>query len=514
MRIAIANQFWATAGGGEAYALGLARALTDLGDVELLTPHAVDWTDVGERLQTTVAGLLPRVVDFEPAALRRVSADYDLLLNATWASDLVPASRRSILVTFFPRRPPPASGVVARVASGALRRSALLARADVPLYASGFHPLETTTTTFRWTDGDAVLLRRVAPRRPSKVALAFGSDRPSSTDVVVEVNGEVAARTTIVGGSGVTTVPVTVRGRGADGVATIRIVSDVFTPHADLGIEGDHRKLGVQLLQQGSGSGGRGLVGGLVQRTGVTALAEGATWYRSYDARVVCSDFARTWMTRWWGVDSTTVHPGVAPRRAGRKEPTILSVGRFFPSARGHSKRQLDLVRAFRRLFAKGGLERWQLHLVGGCQSEDRPYLDLVRKESEGLPVRFHVDAPGRIVSELFGSASVFWHATGFGESLSVPERHEHFGIAVVEAMSAGAVPVVYDVGGPAATVRDGVDGFHFHDLDGLVAATARLAADEELRVAMSRSSRERAEDFSPDVMRRRLLAVVEDVMA
>ena len=66
------------------------------------------------------------------------------------------------------------------------------------------------------------------------------------------------------------------------------------------------------------------------------------------------------------------------------------------------------------------------------------------------------------------------------------PERFEHFGIAVVEAMAAGAVPVVFAAAGPAEIVRHGVDGFHWKTLDELQSFTRQLMNDEELRLKMS----------------------------
>ena len=81
---------------------------------------------------------------------------------------------------------------------------------------------------------------------------------------------------------------------------------------------------------------------------------------------------------------------------------------------------------------------------MGGCGPEHRPYLDEIRSAAEGLPVTLHPEASGAELRDLYGRASIFWHAAGLGEDPDRhPDRFEHFGITTVEAMSAGAVPVV-----------------------------------------------------------------------
>jgi len=52
---------------------------------------------------------------------------------------------------------------------------------------------------------------------------------------------------------------------------------------------------------------------------------------------------------------------------------------------------------------------------VGGLESAK--YLEACRKEAAGYPVKFHVDAPFDTLRTLYGQASIFWHATGLGES-------------------------------------------------------------------------------------------------
>lgn len=50
-----------------------------------------------------------------------------------------------------------------------------------------------------------------------------------------------------------------------------------------------------------------------------------------------------------------------------------------------------------------------------------------------------------------------------------------------------------------SSDARDGVDGFVIdpHDIDGWVAALRRLAQDQELRLQMGRSAKERAQEFT-----------------
>jgi glycosyltransferase involved in cell wall biosynthesis len=52
--------------------------------------------------------------------------------------------------------------------------------------------------------------------------------------------------------------------------------------------------------------------------------------------------------------------------------------------------------------------------------------------------------------------------------------------------MSAGAVPLVYNGGGPREIVENGVNGFLWSDPDELVAQTRRLLEDSALRETMA----------------------------
>ncbi len=198
---------------------------------------------------------------------------------------------------------------------------------------------------------------------------------------------------------------------------------------------------------------------------------------------------------------------------AAVKRPAILSVGRFI--AGGHTKRHDALIDAFRMLHHRrgGGVE---YHIVGSSfpAPQDMAYLAALRDAASDLPVTFHVNAQKHTLGALFRDAAVYWHATGYGsDAAAAPERAEHFGISIVEAMAAGGVPLAFAAGGPCEIIRDGETGFLFRTLDELVDRTeALLAPDRQAeRATIGRAAADAARRFSlePFVERiDRLLAV------
>ncbi len=220
------------------------------------------------------------------------------------------------------------------------------------------------------------------------------------------------------------------------------------------------------------------VLGAMGRRRAPRALA-------SYERFLCYSSFAREWIERRLGVRAEVLPPPVDPpvaAPADHRRPWIVSVGRFFRGA--HEKRQDVLIEAFRELRAPG----WELHLAGAADESaaTRRWIDDLRRRAGGLPVHLHVDAPRAEVLDLYAGAALYWHAAGFGvDPRRHPERLEHFGIAPVEAMAHGAVPLVVPEGGPAEVVADGRTGRHWREVAELVARTRELidAPDELARL-------------------------------
>jgi glycosyltransferase involved in cell wall biosynthesis len=498
MKIAVYDQYWSTLGGGEQFAGGIAVALRDHHDVTLIGPDAIDSDRFCDRLGIDVRGFPLRRIDQE-SDVSVLSREYDIFINCTYRSTAVNRAGRGLYVVHFPGTVP-----------GELQRRKDAARQVI---ARRFPPTVVLRSGFYQSD------RRRGGRRTDGAGVV-DIYAPEGTPVVLTVRAQRASAVRLWDGR----AQLAETYARADAAADLAFLASGARPQQVVLESGTHR---VEARP------------GVAWRYGVTL--EGLTLadrrqpappdrFRtkllppnrlahlgSYDAIASNSQFTAGWVQRLWGRRSEVLYPPVrnGAMLPAAKERIILNIGRFFDPRRGHCKKQLELVRAFRQLCENGVASGWWLHLVGGCSPEDRDYAMAVKREALGLPVHVHFSAPGSVVADLLARARMFWHGAGLNESPEThPERFEHFGISVVEAMSAGAVPIVLGAAGPAEVVRDGVDGLHFHTLDELMARSVELITDEDRAAALSTAARRRAEHFAPDAFQRRVEALLAGVVA
>jgi len=514
LRVAIYDRFWSVAGGGETYAGSIAEILSLDHRVDLITHEPIDLTLLQERLGLNLSRVRVVVVD-ECEPIERVSRGYDLLINATYR-DLSPnGARRGISIVHFPHLPTEHLAPWQLRMIGLLNRIARRAAGPVEVDA-GFHPADIIRwQQVRWSNGRGVVRLNITPTTTRTLRIAVARFFPDRTDrlVRVKVDGADVSSFTVVAARNrlqmlrpqIVSVPVT----GVRGGSTVELLSETFVPDETSG-NGDRRRLGIPVVWMGFGAGPISRLLETVSLLG--APRRGFPWLDSYDRIVANSGYGAMWVKRLWNRRCEVLVPAVTQRAAGEKRPMILSVGRFFDSERGHSKKQLEMVQAFARLSPQ--YPDWELHLVGGCSEQDQLYLAEVRRAAADLPVVFHIGASGQELDSLYGNASIYWHATGLGEDLDAdPERAEHFGITTVEAMSAAAVPIVMRAGGQLEIVREGIDGYFFTDVEGLLARTRQVIEDDSLRQRLSESSVQRAKVFDRESFEQRLRAMVDEVL-
>ncbi len=204
--------------------------------------------------------------------------------------------------------------------------------------------------------------------------------------------------------------------------------------------------------------------------------------------------------------------PQMGPPERNRRSASpsrILNVGRFAPG--GHCKRQDAMIEAF-RLLRKTVAAPLELHLAGavGADLAAREYLEGLVEAARDLPVVIHPNPSAAQIAGLYADATLYWHLTGVGQDIAArPELFEHFGIAIVEAMSAGVVPVALRGAGPSEIVTDGKDGALVKDAADLVRQSAALLADAKTLTRIGTAAARRAAEFKPDLFATRFSAAV-----
>jgi glycosyltransferase involved in cell wall biosynthesis len=510
LKVAIYNRFLQSMGGGERHSSMLAQILADEGHEVDLVGHV----DVGKEILADHLGLnlgkvsLRIVPDRGEPQVARLSAEYELFINASYMSRVRAQGARNLYLCYFPTPFDHDLAPWQRRLVRLLGRHVRQAKPGVVGWNLGWYPPDQgRRRTVVWTSGRAGL--QLPPGEGKHVAFELGRPgAPAPAEVTVSHEGRELVRLQA----------------SVDRFQRHELVlppsrqerelvfeSDTFVPGPS-----DPRTLGVAVSRLRMADARWELRRWAGERfPWLLRDPRDVGFLECYERVLANSQFTRTWIRRLWGVDSDVLFPPIRTRdlRPGTKARRILTVGRFIAPGHGHSKKQLELVQAFGQMVRGGGLDGWELHLVGGCEPAHRPYLAEVERAAAGLPVHIHANAPRALVEDLFATSSVFWVATGLGEDEeAAPWVFEHFGITTVEAMAAGCVPVVIDKAGQREIVRHGTDGYRWTTLAELEALTRRVVGDEALRARLAASATERAEAFSEEAFATRWREIAADL--
>lgn len=528
MRVGIYNRWLHTMGGGERYTLGAAQALVEEGhEVELITHRPTSLRALESKLNVDLRGVSLRCVpDLPGPRLGDCTAEYDLFINACFMQIVPPRAKKNVLFVYFPFPIDRSAWAEFKRRVGLWLRRELV----VPEYGEGFYgPQKVGGGWYRWTSERASVNVPVVGRgKPLKLRVMMGNFRPAeqpSASVTLSSKGQVLARREITTTNGnyipveVTLPPEATRGE----MASLVIQSNTFNPQGGPGFEEDYRDLGIAVSKV-KVSGLRHLAYEIVFEKLIPELGRrlhgipdnlSLSYVDDYDLICPISVFSQKWLDIYWGKKGEILFPPVdvdayTPSEARRN--VILNVGRFFSGS--HNKKHTVMIEAFKRL-CRRGLKGWELHLVGGVASGEvhEEYLARVKRKAEGYPVFIHADAPFDELKRLYEEASIYWHASGYGENESRnPIRFEHFGITTVEAMAAGCVPVVIAKAGQLETVEHGRSGFLWNSLRELEDYTLQVVNDPSLRATLQQEAISRARAFDQQSFKRRLLELIASI--
>lgn len=209
--------------------------------------------------------------------------------------------------------------------------------------------------------------------------------------------------------------------------------------------------------------------------------------------KIICNSyFTKSFIDQEYGVESVVIYPPVDVEkiRPKRKQNLILSVGRF--SQLTQAKNQHILVEAFKKISKK--YPDWKLILAGGTDIGVDDYVLSLRRSSKNYPVEIIENTAFEKIRQLYGISKIFWSATGFSiDEKREPTKVEHFGITVVEAMSAGCVPIVYSAGGHKEVIDEAENGFLWKKKRELIKKTKKLLDNQSVLREISSSAKKDA---------------------
>jgi len=226
--------------------------------------------------------------------------------------------------------------------------------------------------------------------------------------------------------------------------------------------------------------------------------------------KVICNSFfTKEHIDKEYGVKSMVIYPPVSVNsiKPKRKKNTILFVGRF--SSLKQEKNQHILIEVFKK-FSKY-YPTWKLILAGGSEVGAREYLVKLQNKVGQSNIEI-LESPswGKLL-ELYGSSKIFWSAVGFNfDEKKNPEKYEHFGITLVEAMVAGAVPIVFNGGGYKEIIKNGQNGFFWRSKNDLLEITKSVISTKGLIKRISANTKKSSQVYDYNSFETTIVSLVQ----
>ena len=172
-----------------------------------------------------------------------------------------------------------------------------------------------------------------------------------------------------------------------------------------------------------------------------------------------------------------------------KKEKSILTIGRIHKPGNQHNKNFELMIDSFKKL----NNDDYHLNIVGSCNldlKDDRNYLKKLKRLANNENINIYENLDEKELNDILCSSSIYWHAAGYGCDVeSEPHKFEHFGIAPIEAASAGTIPIVFNIGGPFDNFKSLKNwGPGFESQDELIEKTNQAIALDKKKEELIRS--------------------------
>lgn len=220
------------------------------------------------------------------------------------------------------------------------------------------------------------------------------------------------------------------------------------------------------------------------------------------------SDFSKSAIEEHYGsIKPTVIYPPVEVEKfrnaalySKKRENTILVISRFSPD------KQLENTVEICKMLVQDVKVEAKMVLVGNIAAGDEQYLEEIKKliQNYGLEnnVSTEVDVSFDRMLELMQKSKIYLH----------PLAGEPFGISIVEAMSAGLIPVVPDEGGYTEFVPEYYQ-FHTHQQAAEIIGKILIASDNSLQAERTQLS-ESVSKFSTESYKAGLRKVIESLIS
>ena len=226
-------------------------------------------------------------------------------------------------------------------------------------------------------------------------------------------------------------------------------------------------------------------------------------------SKVVCnSEFTKKIIDDEYGIDSVVIYPPVDIEeiKPKKKENIILFVGRF--SQLKQVKNQDVLIESFKKFYDKS-YSNWKLILAGGTEVGVDNYLNNLKDKIGEYPIEIFNSPDFKVLKQLFGKAKIFWSAVGYGKDENrEPDKVEHFGISLVEAMSANAVPIVFNAGGHKEIITKEINGYLWDTPQELIKITCNII-DKNIYSSITKNLTKEVQKYSYESFKENLTKIL-----